>query len=112
MHYAQGVACGVGCPRGCCASYREHVASIGIAAAALPTRKSGVIVGNAKDSNLGHDRDAYKRMRESGLQPERLQGAAEVESKAETRLEVERGVLLNDAQREQVRVLQSEGVSL
>lgn len=83
-----------------------------MAAAALPTRRRAVIVGNAKDSRLGSDRDAYKRLRDSGLQPERLQGAAEVEARAQSRLEVERGVILNDTQREQVRLLASEGVSL
>ena len=102
----------VPCPRGCCATYREHVASIGIAASALPTRKAPIIHGNNKDANLAKDRDAYKRLRDQGLQPDRLHGARDIEAQAETKLEVERSTLLTPDQRKQIDVLKSEGVEV
>lgn len=71
-----------------------------------------MIVGNRKDEQLGKDRDAYKRMRDQKLQPERLNGAAEIESKAETRLEVERSTILTPDQRRQVETLRSEGADV
>jgi hypothetical protein len=89
-----------------------HVATIGVAAAALPNRGKAITVANQKDAALARDMDAYKRLRRDGEQPARIDGAAHVEKHAETRLEVSRSLVLNDRQRRQVETLRKDGVSL
>lgn len=48
------------------------------------------------ESALSADRDAYKRLRESGLQPKGINGAAVYERHADTQFEVETGYLFPD----------------
>lgn len=100
------------CSRGCCASSAEHYRSIGIASAALPTRRSAVIGGLKKDAELSRDRDAYKRLRDQGLQPEKLHGSRDIETRAETKLEIERSTILTPAQRKTVESLRSDGAAI
>ena len=56
------------------------------------TRGQNVEKINATERNWQKDMPAYKRLRKEGLQPKRIDGAAEVEKKAEHKWQVETGV--------------------
>lgn len=92
------------CPSGCCPSYRDHLLSIGVAASAMPTRSPEVARIATKEDQWSRDHAAYRRFRREGLQPRTIDGAANVESKAETKSEVESGIILESrVQRAQVK---------
>lgn len=73
------------------------VAHIGISASAMPTRGGGARAAtiNAKDRVLDKDLDAYKRLRQNGVQPRKIDGAAQVEKRAEEKWQVETGIIPN-----------------
>lgn len=50
------------------------------------------------ESALSADRDAYRRLRDNGLQPEHVSGSALLEGHADTQFEVETGYLFPDKQ--------------
>jgi len=56
------------------------------------TRGQNVASINNTERNWQKDMPAYKRLRKEGLQPKRIDGAAEVEKKAETKFQVETGI--------------------
>lgn len=70
------------------------IAGLSIAASATPTRKGGARaqVINQKDKVLEKDLDAYKRLRNEGLQPKAIDGSAEVEKRANYKWQVETGL--------------------
>lgn len=47
-----------------------------------------------REKQLAKDRDAYKRLRQDGLQPASLTGAAQAEARGVDRLEIEMGYFL------------------
>jgi hypothetical protein len=49
---------------------------------------------SSREKELAKDRDAYRRLRREGLQPPTLTGAAQLEAKAHSQLEIERGYFL------------------
>jgi hypothetical protein len=49
---------------------------------------------SSREKELAKDRDAYLRLRRAGLQPPTLTGAARLEAKAHSQLEVEMGYFL------------------
>lgn len=53
------------------------------------------------DKTRDKDMNAYKRMREHGIQPKNIYGSAEVEAKASTQWEVEHKLILSDPVRKQ-----------
>lgn len=63
----------------------------------MPTRgrtaRSAVI--ESKDRVLDKDLDAYKRMRQNGVQPRKIDGSAKVEKRAEEKWQVETGIVPN-----------------
>lgn len=65
-------------------------ASVSFSATAMPTRSP---IGEQTRFEKTRDKDvsAYKRLRQEGLQPKSTQGAAELESRAASRWEVETG---------------------
>jgi hypothetical protein len=63
----------VSCERGCCPSPKEHYKS-------LRFLDTGVGSYHQKDKQLAKDRDAYKRLRQEGLQPPHLDGSAKLEA--------------------------------
>ena len=67
--------------------------TIGVAPSAMPSRGSGrhCEIAKNEDRKLAKDLTSYKRMAEQGLKPKSLTGAAEIESKCGSALEVERG---------------------
>lgn len=87
------MACGKPCN---CESYRAHLLSVGFAAAAMPSRKGTVAQTEAKERDLHKDRDAYKRLRNDGLQPPHVDGAHRIEQGAKHTAEVETGRLVSD----------------
>jgi hypothetical protein len=72
------------CKRGCCASQKEHYRSLNLA---VGTIKSKV------ESQFAKDREAYRRLRQNGLQPPRIDGCAMLEN-ATTKAEIESGHLV------------------
>jgi len=70
------------------------VAGLSVAASATPTRREGrrAAVINQKDKVLEKDLDAYKRLRQEGLQPKSIDGSAEVEKRANYKWQVETGL--------------------
>lgn len=70
------------------------VAGLSIAASATPSRKGGAraAVINSKDKQLEKDLDAYKRLRQEGLQPQAIDGSAQAEKRAEHKWQIETGL--------------------
>lgn len=84
-----------------CPSYREHLLSISVAPSAMPSRNPEAVRINAKEAAWQRDMPAYKVLREQGVQPKAIDGAADLAARAETKMEVESGHLLpTRAQRE------------
>lgn len=99
------------CRRGCCPTQGAHYRSITVAASATPTRKVEVSRIDAKERQWDRDMPAYKRLRQDGLQPKSIDGSADFEKRAESKLEVESGTLLNKRQREQFREVTGSDIS-
>jgi hypothetical protein len=70
------------CARGCCPSPKEHYKS-------LRFLDHGEGSYHKRDEQLTKDRDAYKRLRQNGLQPKGLDGSHYVETMARTEAQVE-----------------------
>lgn len=70
------------------------VSGLSIAASATPTRRGGARAAtiNAKDRQLEKDLDAYKRLRNEGLQPKAIDGSSEAEKRAEHKWQIETGL--------------------
>lgn len=68
-----------------------HLASPAIAADALPNKMHGVRATNATEKSWDRDMPAYKRLRREGLQPRGIDGAADMETRADHPLEIEMG---------------------
>lgn len=71
------------CPRGCCASYREHLLSISISAAATPTRSGNYRQTQDLADQWERDIPAYKRLVKGGVQPDTVDGAADLEKQVD-----------------------------
>lgn len=71
-----------------------RVSGLTIAASATPTRRGGARAAeiNSKDKKLEKDLDAYKRLRQEGLQPQAIDGSAEAEKRAEHKWQIETGL--------------------
>lgn len=73
------------CVRGCCATEKEHYASLNF---------SGSSIKSQTESQFAKDREAYRRLRQNGLQPPRIDGCAVLEKHATTKAEVETGAVI------------------
>lgn len=69
------------------------IASVAISSAAMPQRKSHSHGINQTEARWDRDMAAYKRLRNDGLQPRKIDGSAEVESKAKESWQVETGII-------------------
>jgi hypothetical protein len=76
------------CGRGCCSSFKEHIQSLRISPSVY---NPNVGKQNTYDRKLSADRDAYKRMRDEGLQPATMRGSADLEARATSKYEIARG---------------------
>ena len=86
------------------------IRSINIAPSATPSRRGGseAATNKATEQRWEQDHPAYRRLRANGLQPRSLDGAAELESRAVDRFEIEMGHLVPKEQHAEVR----EGLAL
>lgn len=73
----------------CTLSYRDHLLSIRVSAAAMPTRHSDTLETMVREKRWQRDIDAYKRLRSDGLQPPRVDGAALREKQGQDAYDVE-----------------------
>lgn len=71
------------CARGCCERQADHYRSV-------VTRMPSAL--STRESQTARDLDSYRRMKQQGLQPPNVVGAANVERHAESRFEVEANV--------------------
>ena len=69
-----------------------RVAGIRMGMNSTTSRGSKVAQINKTERQWNVDMPAYKRLRREGLQPKRIDGAAEIEKKAEHRFQVETGI--------------------
>jgi hypothetical protein len=71
-----------------------RISHVRIAPSAAPSRGRGALVAdtNRKDKVLDKDLDAYKRLRQEGLQPKAINGSAAAESQANYSWQVETGL--------------------
>lgn len=93
------------CSRGCCPDQRTHYLSIGISATAMPSRKGPVIARLKSDENFSKDGPAYKRLVKQGYQPDHIDGCAEIEQRAESRVEVESMKVLDKNKRNKLEAI-------
>lgn len=66
----------------------EEWKTIGVMRKSVPT--------NRREKVLSKDMASYQRLRQDGTQPRSIDGCAELETRASTRLEVEQGHIFND----------------
>lgn len=94
------------CSRGCCPDQLSHYRSVSISSAAMPSRKSPRFTEiDNREKKWDKDMPAYKAMRQDGLQPKSIDGAAAVQAGAETKAEVEAGVVFTPEQRKQYQAV-------
>ena len=90
------------------AAFAEKTRSLMIAPSAMVTR-SGASGEKKAWTKLEKDRDAYKRLRDDGIQPSGIRDSADLEKTAETRMEVEAGhVVKNKKSRKATEKLLAE----
>ncbi|MCP4961105.1 MAG: hypothetical protein GY925_17800 [Actinomycetia bacterium] len=61
------------------AERRARWLSVGTSASATPTRSAEVVEIGAREDRWSTDGDAYRRLRKAKLQPDRIDGSAELE---------------------------------
>lgn len=76
--------------------------SINIAPSATPSRAGGARAAaiNATERRWTRDHAAYRSLVADGIQPETLDGVADLAARAESRVEIETGRLLTSVQRD------------
>jgi hypothetical protein len=67
------------------------IAHVAVSSSATPNRRRDTHQINEKEKRWDTDMAAYKRLRQDGLQPPKIDGAANIEKKAETKFQVESG---------------------
>ena len=80
------------------------ISGVNIAPSAMPSRNSVIDLDATKKAEKAKDADmsAYKRLRQSGLQPKTINGSAHLEKHAETKSEIQAGRLYSsDASRKE-----------
>lgn len=87
------------------AQRRERWLSVSISSAATPSRNRGAEVAavSRTETRWAKDHDAYRRLRKDGLQPNALDGAANIEARANTADEVAMGHLFSKEELPKVR---------
>ncbi|MCP3857266.1 MAG: hypothetical protein GY698_21465 [Actinomycetia bacterium] len=58
---------------------RARWMSVGVSATATPTRSAEVVEIGEREGRWATDGDAYRRIRKAGLQPDKIDGSAELE---------------------------------
>jgi hypothetical protein len=70
-----------------------RVSHVTFGAECMPTRKPTEIGYINKERQWDSDMDAYKRLKNDGVQPERIDGCAKIEARAEEKYQVEMGLV-------------------
>jgi hypothetical protein len=70
-----------------------RVSNVTFGAECMPTRKPQEIGYIQKERQWDSDMDAYKRLKNDGVQPERIDGCAKIEARAEEKYQVEMGLV-------------------
>jgi len=73
------------------------IKSVSFAASAMPTRSPQAAATEKWDKQLHKDRTAFKAMRDQGIQPASLKGAADLQDRASTKHEIETGKIIGDS---------------
>jgi hypothetical protein len=82
-----------GSHRGCDACFAIKVKTISFTPSSMPSRHIGAVKTIALDKQRNKDLPAYERLVKSGAQPKATVGAAELESRATTKVEVNTGTI-------------------
>mgnify|MGYP001602139945 CR=1 FL=1 len=83
------------CTRGCCPTNRDHWLSVSVAPSALTTQSSSHLKQSlAREKEWEKDMPAYRELRRQGLQPQRIDGAADLARDATDSLEITQGELI------------------
>jgi hypothetical protein len=92
------VACETGKPNhdGTGDDYGCKLRAVSFAPSAMPNRHPAAADEKALDRRLNRDLPAYKRMVDAGIQPKATRGAADIESRAHEKFEVEHGQTIAD----------------
>ena len=77
---------------------KEGFPNLGASCYTTSSSKRKVLAIDAKDKAFGKDGPAYKRLRQNGFQPVRIDGSAQMESEATTRFEIESGNIMKGNQ--------------
>lgn len=93
------------CGRGCCPDFKTHIRSVNLAAAATPSRRPRSVEIEATEKRWHKDHDAFRRLVREGHDPGRLEGAAEIEAKATTKYEIEKGRLVPEPVKKALEVV-------
>ena len=77
----------------CGQAMSKLISGVNIAPSAMPSRNSVIDLDATKKADKAKDADmaAYKRLRQSGVQPPKINGSAHLEQHAETKNEVTTG---------------------
>ena len=70
-----------------------RIAGVSFAASSMPSRKLDNNRIEATERQWSKDMDAYKRLKQDGLQPAQIDGAANIEKKADHPSQVVTGIL-------------------
>lgn len=73
----------------CDLSYRDHLTSIAISAAATPSRRPEAVRINDTEARWHRDHDAYTTLRRQGYQPQHIDGSADLAARATSAAEIE-----------------------
>lgn len=76
------------------------ISTISFGMGTRPTRSGNAEVVEAREKRWAKDMPAYKELRQQGLQPPRIDGAAKLAAKAETKFEIETGNILEGKAKE------------
>ena len=87
------------------------ISGVNIAPSAMPSRNSVIDLDATKKAEKAKDADmsAYKRLRQSGVQPKSINGSAHLEKHAKTKSEIQAGRLYssNASRKESERLMNS-----
>ena len=93
------------CARGCCPSQAEHYRTLTIGKGDLSPETADV---KKRDNQLVKDRDAYKRLRQDGVQPPSVDGSAALESRVVDQVEIDFKIPIPKADLPRVKDIVSE----
>lgn len=94
---------------GCTLAYGGHEWGFSVSSAALPTRaKSETVRINQTEKRWERDMPAYKAMRQQGLKVPRIDGAGDLQARANTELEVSYGKPISKKHQSQAADLTAE----